>query len=159
MQKKNLTISEKQRLMWKISIWIWTPLSIAITTTIFYGIFLFYDTNFNNKMESLFTIFLVSLIFGFIYYLIKSGSLFIDLIKDYKTGEKTLGSFIISDKIIAKNNYYLETENPRFPKIKTDKKTYAKIPKGQNVDLIVSSSNRVYRYNPLIENFRIDKLI
>jgi hypothetical protein len=159
MQKKNLTDSEKQRLMWNISIWIGKLFLIAITTTISYAVFMVGYTNFQDKIESLFTIFLVSLIFSFIYYLIKSGSLFIDLIKDYNSSDKILGSFKISGKKTARNNYYLETDNTSIPKIKTEKKIFAKIHEGQKVDLIVSKSNRIYRYNPLIENFRIDNLI
>lgn len=159
MQKKNLTDSEKQRLIWNISILIGKPFLIAIITTISYGTFLIGYTRFNDKIESLFTIFLISLVLGSIYYFTKSGSLFIDLIKDYYTGEKTLGTFNIKNKLKKGNRFYLEIEEPSLPKIKTDKKIFGKIQKGQKIDLIISGSNRVYRYNPLIENFRIDKLI
>jgi hypothetical protein len=159
MQKKELTDSEKQRLLWKISILIGKPFLFATTTTLSYSLFIIVYSNFINKIEFMFSIFLISLIFGFVYYLIKSGSLFLDLIKDYNSSEKTLGSFKVTDKLKLINNYYIKTEDPNFPKLKTDIKIFTKIPKGENMDLIISSSNRIYRYNPLIENFRIDKLI
>ena len=159
MKKKKLTDPEKQRLIWKISIWIGKPILIAFLTTISYGTFLVIYTNFNDKIEALFTIFTVTLVLGLIYYFIKSGSLFIDLIKDYNSSEKILYSLNISDKFKLRNKFYLETDEPGLSKIKTDKKTFDKIPKNQKVDLIISGSNRVYRYNPLIENFRIDKLL
>lgn len=159
MKKKNLTVSEKQRMIWNISLLIGKPFLIAIITTISYGLFMILYTNFNNKIDFIFSIFLISLIFGFIYYSIKSGSLFIDLLKDYNSTKKLLGSFKILDKLEVGNKYYIKTDEPSLPKIKTDKKTFAKIPKDQKIDLIISSSNRIYRYNPLIENFRIEKLI
>ena len=104
-------------------------------------------------------LFLAVSVLAFIYYLSREFLLIIDLARDYFSLEKTLGKYLITDKKVILNNYYLKTNDPNFKKIKTNREIFNKIDKNQNIDLVVSKAKRVYRFNPLIENFRIDKLL
>ncbi|MFD0975391.1 hypothetical protein [Salinimicrobium gaetbulicola] len=117
---------------------------------------------FNHAAESftkLLPIFFITYFISFIYYFITNHKLILDLGLDIISSEKTLGQFRIETKYKKWNKYYIETNDSRFVKLKTNKTVYDKIIIGEDVDLIISKSNRIYRYNPLIENFRIDKLI
>ena len=178
-EKKKLTSSDKNVLRMKILVLLFfKPMGIGILFTIMFyfsvplnPVFpdlyedeIYPSTNnyFIHAAESLtklLPIFLIIYSISFIYYFATNQKLIMDLWLDLLSSEKTLGKFRIEKKYKKWSKYYLETNNPNFEKLKTNKTVYDKIKIHEDVDLIISKSKRVYRYNPLIENFRIDKLI
>tara|TARA_R100000655_G_C2915908_1_gene181408 strand:- start:91 stop:639 length:549 start_codon:yes stop_codon:yes gene_type:complete len=118
-----------------------------------------YFDNIIISLKLLPKLFLAVSVLAFIYYLSREFLLIIDLARDYFSLEKTLGNYLITDKKVVLNNYYLKTNDPNFKKLKTNREIFNKIDKNQKINLVVSKAKRVYRFNPLIENFRIDKLL
>lgn len=81
------------------------------------------------------------------------------MIKDYFSGIKYIGKFVVLSKEKRLGKYYIKTTEPNFNLIKVDAKSFAKIPINKKVDLVTSRSKRVYKYNPLIKNPENNNLI
>ncbi|MCF4101898.1 hypothetical protein L1I30_09485 [Gillisia sp. M10.2A] len=178
-RKKILSVKERKSLGREfLMLTVFKPLGTATFFTIFFLIILPFDPivpdifstepvnslskYFDQVIKSLIAlpkIFLAISAIAFIYYVSREFILIIDLARDYFSLEKTLGNYFIKDKKVFLNNYYLKTSNPNFEKIKTNRTTFNKIDKEQNIDLVVSRSKRVYRFNPLTKNFSTDKLL
>lgn len=178
-EKKILSKQEKQRLGFKIlSQIVFKPLGLGLFFTILFLIFIpfdplipdIYDYRPVNSFDKYFTqvlhslkvlpkFFLVIVIFAFLYYLFRKFRLILDLVMDYFSLEKTLGKFTITEKKKFLNTYYLKTTDPNFSKIKTNREILEKINTENEVALVVARSGRVYRYNAIFNDFRIDKLL
>ena len=178
-RKKILSVKEKKSLGREfLMLTIFKPLGTATFFTIVFLIIIPFDPilpdifsiepvdslseYFDQVIKLLITlpkIFLALFAIAFIYYVSREFILIIDLARDYFSLEKTLGNYFIKDKKVFLNNYYLKTTNPNFKKIKTDRTTFNKIDKEQNIHLVVSRSKRVYRFDPITKNFSTDKLL
>ena len=178
-EKKILSKQEKQRLGYKfLGLILFKPLGLSLFFTVLFLIFIpfdpiipdIYDYRPANSFDKYFTqvlhslkflpkFFLVLVILTFPYYLFGKFRLILDLLRDYFSSEKTLGRFMIIEKMKFLNTYYLKTTNPNFRKIKTTKEINDKINTENRVALVVSRSRRVYRYNAIFNDFRIEKLL
>ncbi len=178
-KKQKLTKGEKSNLLLRFfNILIFSPFFTAIGITLIYLLFIpFFPilpgefeprsiNSFDKYFDELYSLtqtigdfFLLILIVALVYFLLKSYILMVDLLKDYFNNYKYLGNFIVIGKRKMMNRYFIKTTNPNFTWIKVNKKIYSKIEPDTKAELVISSSKRAYRYNPLIVNFTIDKLI
>lgn len=178
-KKQKLTKPEKNNLLFRFfNILIFLPFLNAIGITLIYLLFIPFlpilpsefeprsVNSFEKYFEELWFLtqnigdfFLMILAFGLIYFYLKNYILMLDLLKDYFKSYKYLGKFTIIGKRKLLNRYLIKTTNPNFTWIKVNKKIYSKIEPDSKAELVISSSKRAYRYNPLIVNFEIDKLI